>query len=967
MLYIEGTILAFILYGTGNYKEMAVNLFMLNKKLLLVDGNSILNRAFYGLQGPQLLSTSDGLYTNGVYGFLNILFKYIEEEQPGYICIAFDMKGPTFRHEQYEEYKANRKEMPQELAVQVPIIKEVLDAMNYKRIEYEGYEADDLIGWLSRCGEEKGMEVIIVTGDRDSFQLISNTTRVKLPVTRYGKTETEDYDYVAFHNKYGIEPKQMIDVKALMGDASDNIPGIKGIGEKTALKLIKEFGSLDDLYKNIQDVKSNSIRRKLEEEKEIAYLSKELASIKREVPEDLCKLEQLEIIEYDVKKLYEIFQRLEFRSFIDRLELQRKVHSNIEIEEEKQLYTNDKNIFNVENLDELRKLKDIIKKQKSFSFFHILDDKKINKTENFAGNLLGLALTWNEKEGDSTFIRISNEDGEANSECLDSTEISKKNLTSPTNQGIKKKDFLAEFKEIFEDESIEKYAHDIKNFLIYLKDENINLKGLSFDTMIGAYILNPGRETYLVAELTKEYLDKDIIVLEDLFSKKKGGVLFESLPNDYLTSAACQYSRSIFSLHKVINKLMEENQQKALYYDIELPLVEILADMEYSGFKVNKEELVRFSHELDNEINYLTKEIYRLVGEEFNINSPKQLGVILFEKLGLPIIKRTKTGYSTAAEVLEQLMDEHAVISYILDYRQHTKLKTTYAEGLINMINPRTGRIHSKFNQTVVVTGRISSMEPNLQNIPIKLEMGRKIRKVFEPSNESFILVDADYSQIELRVLAHISEDENLINAFINNEDIHASTAAKVFGVPLEEVTSIMRARAKAVNFGIIYGIGDFSLGKDLGISRKEAKNYIDGYLDKYPGVKQYMHDTVLSGRKLGYVKTMYNRRRYLPELASKNFTIKSFGERVALNMPIQGSAADIIKIAMAKVYRKLKEDNMKSKLILQVHDELIIEAHVEEKERVVNIIKDCMETAVALKVPLKADISMGKNWYEVK
>ncbi len=919
------------------------------EKLLLVDGNSILNRAFYGLRGSQLLSTSDGLYTNAVYGFLNILLKYLEEEQPQYICIAFDMKAPTFRHEQYDDYKANRKGMPEELAVQVPVIKEVLDAMNIMRVEYEGYEADDLIGWLSLCGEKKGMEVVIITGDKDSFQLISNSTRLKLPITRYGKTETEEYDYNVFYDKYKIHPEQVIDVKALMGDASDNIPGIRGIGEKTALKLIRKFENIENLYENIHQVDRESIKEKLEAGKEIAFLSKKLSTIKRDVPEELCNLDQLKMQEYNTEKLFEVFRRLEFKSFIEKLGLQKEVYKNIESKQE-----NTKVVY-INNLEELKNLKKLLISQKEISFFHLLDKSADNQNVNLAGNLAGLALSWSEK--DSAFIKINN--------SIDGKNYKDANVED--DRGISEKDFILEFKDIFENESIKKYGHDVKSFLLYLKDTNVNLRGLSFDTMIGAYILNPAKETYLVAELCAEYLKKDIIPVEELSGKGKNCKPFKDVPYDNLIPIACGYSWAIFKLQRVINKLIKENQQEILYYDIELPLIEILAEMEYNGFKLNKDELVSLSNELDDKIEYLTKEIYNLVGEEFNINSPKQLGVILFEKLGLPVKKRTKTGYSTAAEVLEQLIGEHMIIPHILEYRQLMKLKTTYTDGLISMINPETSKIHSKFNQTVVVTGRISSTEPNLQNIPIKLDMGRKVRKVFEPSDENFILIDADYSQIELRVLAHISEDENLIDAFMNNEDIHASTASKVFGVPQDKVTPLMRARAKAVNFGIIYGIGDFSLAKDLGITRKEARRYIDGYLDKYPGVKQYMHDIIATGKKLGYVTTMFNRRRYLPELTSKNFNIRSFGERIALNTPIQGSAADIIKIAMVKVYGRLKESNMKSRLILQVHDELIIETHVDEKDEVINILKECMETAVTLKVPLKVDISIGKNWYEVK
>ncbi|NSW92291.1 MAG: DNA polymerase I [Firmicutes bacterium] len=906
-------------------------------KLMLIDGNSILNRAFYGLQGPQLLSTSDGLYTNGVYGFLNVLFKYLEEEQPQYICVAFDMKAPTFRHEQYDGYKAKRKGMPDELAVQVPVIKEVLDAMNITRVEYEGYEADDIIGWLSLCGEKKGMEVVIVTGDRDSLQLISGSTRVKLPTTRYNKTQTEEYDYNTFLDKYKIRPEQLIDVKALMGDASDNIPGVKGIGEKTALDLIRKFGSIEELYNNIDQVERKSIREKLEAEKELAFLSKKLATIERSMPEELCSIEQLKIREYNNKRLYEVFKRLEFKSLIDKLELQKKIYESAENKQENRQNSN--RVIYVKELDELKNLKNLIISQKEISFFHLLDKDMPGQNTTLAGNLAGVALSWGGE--DSAYIEIG--------------------------KGISERDFIWEFKDVFENESIKKYGHNVKSFLVYLKCVNVNIKGLAFDTMIGAYILNPSKDTYLVSELSVEYLKTDVMPVEGLSGKGKSHVCYRDIPCEDVIPVATGYSQAIYKLQKILDQLIKANQQEILYYSIELPLIHVLADMEYYGFKVNKDELIALSKELDEKIESLGREIYNLAGEEFNINSTKQLGEVLFEKLKLPVKKKTKTGYSTDAEVLEQLIREHEIISYILEYRQLMKLKTTYADGLISMINPETGKIHTKFNQTVVVTGRISSTEPNLQNIPVKLEMGRKIRKVFEPSDENYILTDADYSQIELRVLAHISGDENLIAAFMNNEDIHTSTASKIFGIPKDKVTPLMRDRAKAVNFGIIYGIGDFSLAKDLGITRKEARKYIDDYLGKYPGVRQYMRDIITAGKEQGYVTTIFNRRRYLPELTSNNFNIRSFGERIALNTPIQGSAADIIKVAMVKIYNKLKSNNMKSRLILQVHDELIIETHIDEKNEVIKILKECMETAVTLRVPLMVDIKIGKNWYEVK
>lgn len=896
---------------------------MSSEKLMIVDGNSIMNRAFYGLRGDQLLATSDGLYTNAVYGFINILHKFLEEEQPQYICVAFDLKAPTFRHKEFEGYKAGRKAMPDELAVQFPVIKEVLDAMNIKRLEYEGYEADDIIGAVSLCAERKGMDVIIVTGDRDSLQLATEKTRIKIPVTRSGRTETDEYDHDKIVEKYGVTPAQLIDVKGLMGDPSDNIPGVQGIGEKTALELIRKFGSIEALYNNLDKVEKNSVRQKLEAGRDMAFMSKGLAAIIRDMP-FICEVEDLKRKEFDKDKLYKLFKRLEFKSFIEKFNLAEAAsHAASAVQADCLAGT-----------DGIKELKEAILKAKKFSLFCLID-----KDGFFSGRLAGMAVST----------------GDRNPVYIDFA------------RRVDEKEFLREFQPVFEDHEIKKIGHDMKGFILYLKKEGIRLDGLSFDTMIAAYIINPSRETYTVSELSELYEGKTIESVEQLSGKGKNYVPFAEMPPERISCAAAGYSEAILRLVPLLESIMKENGQTGLYYDIELPLVEVLADMEYHGFKVDVEGLKRFSSELDGKIESITGEIYELAGEQFNINSTRQLGAILFEKLGLPVIKKTKTGYSTDADVLEELAPRHGIVSKILEYRQLMKLKTTYAEGLLAVINPATGKIHSSFNQTVTATGRISSTEPNLQNIPVKLEMGRKIRSVFIPENENYILADADYSQIELRVLAHITEDEALISAFLNNEDIHTSTASRVFGIPADSVTPLMRSRAKAVNFGIIYGIGDFSLARDLGITRKEARKYIDEYLDKYPGVREYMRNIVESAKEKGYVTTLFNRRRYLPELKSSNFNVRSFGERVALNTPIQGSAADIIKIAMVRVYRELKKRNMKSRLILQVHDELIVETHLEEKEEVLKILKESMENAANLRVPLTVEVKTGKTWYETK
>lgn len=896
---------------------------MNSAKLMIVDGNSILNRAFYGLKGDVLLATSGGLYTNAVYGFINILFKFIEEENPSYLCVAFDLKAPTFRHKEFDGYKANRKGMPDELAVQVPVIKDVLDAMNIKRLECEGYEADDIIGSVSLCAERKGMEVIVLTGDRDALQLASKTTRIKMPVTRSKMTETEEYDYDRVVSEYGITPLQFIEVKALMGDASDNIPGVKGIGEKTALDLIRNFKNIENLYDNLENVDKKGVRTKLENSKEIALLCRKLSAIKRDIHE-LCNMEELKRKQFDTGKLYQLFEKLEFRSLIERFDISRGKAPVSMIEE----------LECINTLEELEGLKREIITSKEAAVYYLID-----KDGDFEEKLIGIAFSC--CKGKAAYVELG------------------KSL----NEDV----FLTSIKDILGNENVKKYGHHMKNLIVYLKRKGIVLRGLSFDTMIAAYIINPSDNAYPVSRLAREHINKVIEPIEELTGKGKNYTPYGCLPVEIISKAAGTHAETVMELCKALDRILIGNEQKKLYYNIELPLIEVLADMEYHGFKVDIEGLKAFSTELEGKIDLLRNEIYYSAGEEFNINSTKQLGVILFEKLNLPVIKKTKTGYSTDAEVLEQLEPFHEIVPKILEYRQLMKLKSTYVEGLLAVINPSTGKIHSSFNQTVTATGRISSTEPNLQNIPIKLEMGRKIRKVFVTHNDEYILSDADYSQIELRVLAHITGDQNMIEAFKDGRDIHTTTASRVFGVPVEYVTPLLRSRAKAVNFGIVYGIGDFSLSKDLGISRKEARKYIDEYLDKYPGIRKYMHDIVGEAREKGYVATLFNRRRYLPELKSGNFNIRSFGERVALNMPIQGTAADIIKIAMVNIYKKLREENLKSRLILQVHDELLVETFIDEKDKVAEILKNSMENAVKLKVPLTVDVKTGSNWYETK
>ena len=896
---------------------------MNTEKIMIIDGNSILNRAFYGLSRSAMLTTSEGLHTNAVFGFINILSKYLAEENPKYLCVAFDLKQPTFRHLEYDKYKAQRKGMPEELAVQVPILKQVLDAMNIKRIETPGFEADDILGSISLCAEENGIEAVLLTGDRDSLQLASETTRIKLPVTKGNKTETEEYDYNKVVEKYGVTPRMLIEVKGLMGDTSDNIPGVPGVGEKTALDLIQRFKSIEELYENIDKVEKKGVREKLEANRELAFLSKRLATIERKAP-CITDLQQYIRTDFDREKLYSIFKKLEFKTFIEKFGL-----SDIPMVEATEALNIEH--VSVDTISELESYVKVIKESGRMSIYYHVDP-----VSHRLDDLCIYACTSNYAPAVLIFNDVITE------------EVAIKYL-----------------RELLEDVGIKKFGHDLKKLIKYYKSHGVEVKGIEFDTMIGAYILEPTRNTYTISELAQENLSMTILPAEILYDKH-GRKLQQGL--DVKPTTVC--AACVNAIYKLVERyipIIEGNGQHQLFYDIELPLVEVLADMELWGFKVDVEGLKAYSKELDSRLVILENEIYMLAGENFNINSPKQLGTILFEKLNLPAIKKTKTGYSTDAEVLEQLSQKHDIVARILEYRTLTKLKSTYADGLLNVLDPNTSKIHSSFNQTVTATGRISSTEPNLQNIPIKLEMGRKIRKVFIPTDSSFVLLDADYSQIELRVLAHITEDSNMISAFKNNEDIHTTTASKVFGIAVDEVTSLMRSRAKAVNFGIVYGIGDFSLSKDIGVTRKEAKKYIDDYLEKYAKVREYMSNTVEKGKEHGFVATLFNRRRYLPELKSSNFNMRSFGERVAMNTPIQGSAADIIKISMVKVYSELKKRKLKSRLILQVHDELIVETAKEELEEVSKLLKECMEKAVDLKVPLTVDVKSGESWYETK
>lgn len=869
---------------------------MEKEKFIVIDGNSLMHRAFYAI--PKL-TNSKGFHTNVIYGFVNMLNKIIEEYKPQYLGIAFDRKAPTFRHQEYADYKAGRQKMAEEMAEQIPVLKEVITAMNIKQIELDGFEADDIIGTITKHCDDMNIPALIVTGDRDALQLISDN--VHTLITKKGISEMEEYDRAKLQETYGLIPSQIIDLKGLMGDASDNIPGVPGVGEKTALELIHQFGTVENVLENASDIKKNKIRENIENNKDQALFSKRLATIVRDVPIDF-KIEEYSLKEADKGKLFQIFSELEFKSLIE------KMCSGISAQESQQ--TVEAAVKEIIGSDELEA---VLKEARKSGEITIKIDDEMH------GMLMTLYL-----------------------------DISGRQYKFAVNE--KSLDYV---KKLLEDTAIVKSGHDIKQEILLMAEKGIEIKPLGFDTMIAAYLLDPSKGSYSIRETAREYLGVQAMGFEE-----KGG----DQTQKYGVSV-----KVVSELKPKLQRKLKETEMEELYYNVELPLAEVLADMEHEGFKVDGGMLEVLSEEFAGQIDELTRRIYELAGEEFNINSTKQLGAILFDKLGLPAVKKTKTGYSTDVEVLEKLFDKHPIIEKLLDYRQLVKLKSTYVDGLIGIINPDTGKIHTKLNQTVTATGRLSSTEPNLQNIPIKTENGRKIRKIFVPKSSEYTLVDADYSQIELRVLAHISGDRGLIETFARNEDIHTRTASEVFGVALEEVTPLMRSRAKAVNFGIVYGISDFGLSQNLKISRKEAKKYIDNYFARYPKVRQYMTDIVEKAKADGFVTTIMNRRRYIPELASRNAVNRNFGERMAMNTPIQGSAADIIKMAMVKVYRELKERKLKSRLILQVHDELIVETLKSELEEVKTLVKDCMENAYELSVPLTVDIKSGNSWFEAK
>ncbi|MEH6906750.1 DNA polymerase I [Neobacillus drentensis] len=878
---------------------------MEKKKLVLIDGNSIAYRAFFALP---LLNNDKGIHTNAVYGFTMMLMKILEDEKPTHILVAFDAGKTTFRHKTFSEYKGGRQKTPPELSEQFPFIRDLLDAYGISRYELENYEADDIIGTLSLTAENDGFEVKVISGDKDLTQLSSAATTVG--ITRKGITDIEEYTPEHVAEKYGLIPYQIIDMKGLMGDPSDNIPGVPGVGEKTAIKLLKEFSTLENLLNSIDQVTGNKLKEKLEEFKNQAIMSKELATIERQAPVEV----DLETVAYEGfirEKLVGLFKELGFHTLLAKLgegpdvieehELEEiEFHIPTEITEE--LFA-DSNYFYVEMLDD------------NYHYAEIIGFSLVNENGHFY---------------------------------------------LPTDLALQS----VAFKKWAEDESKKKTVYDAKRSEVSLRRHDIHLKGANFDILMASYIINPSENIEDLAAITKRFDLHNIQSDESFYGKgAKRKVPEEAKLAEHLV----RKSLAMSDIKEKLEDELRKNEQYELFTELEMPLSLILADMESCGIKVEQERLQKMGKELNDRLVEIEERICELAGEKFNINSPKQLGVILFEKLNLSSVKKTKTGYSTSADVLEKLADDHEIIEHILLYRQLGKLQSTYIEGLLKVINPKTGKVHTRYQQTLTATGRLSSIDPNLQNIPIRLEEGRKIRQAFVPSEEGWIIFAADYSQIELRVLADIAGDEKLIQAFKEDMDIHTKTAMEVFHVSEEEVTSNMRRQAKAVNFGIVYGISDYGLSQSLGISRKEAGQFINRYLDTYPGVKEYMDDIIHSAKQKGYVSTLMQRRRYLPEITARNFNIRSFAERTAMNTPIQGSAADIIKKAMIDMDDALKDKGLKTRLLLQVHDELIFEAPEDELEILKKLVPDVMENALELKVPLKVDFAYGPTWFDAK
>ena len=907
----------------------------MSEKLVLIDGHSILNRAFFGIPD---LTNAEGLHTNAVYGFLNILFKILEEEQPDYLTVAFDVSQPTFRHKMFAEYKGTRKPMASELKEQVPLMKEMLKAMGVTVVEKGGYEADDILGTIAKRSEAEGLEVSVVSGDRDLLQLATGHIKIRIPKTKRTGTEIEDYNAKEVLEKYQVTPTEFIDVKALMGDTSDNIPGVPGIGEKTATALIAQYGSIENCYAHVDEVKPPRASKNLKEHYELAQMSKTLATIDihADIAYDLEAARLGQISDLYTEEAYLMCRRLEFKNMLARFEVEAPKN---QAEDHFKL---------------VRKAKDAERifakiRGRECAFQIILAEEK-KDAEVDAGGQMNLFAAEPENEFLGIAVCFGREDtyffqtgGELTGGML------VKLLTESAASSYMTLDLKPQLK----------FLHMLEK-----KKSGTISQELIFDNVIAAYLLNPLKNDYPYEDIAKDYADLMIPSRADFIGKQSFDRAAEEMPEQFLKTV-CYMAYTAFASKKTMEQSLKETQMDGLYRTIEMPLVFTLADMEHTGVAIDAANLKEYGEKLAVRIGELEAQIYKEAGEQFNINSPKQLGVILFEKLQMPYGKKTKTGYSTAADVLDKLAPEYPVVADILEYRQLTKLKSTYADGLANYIR-EDGRIHTSFNQTITVTGRLSSTEPNLQNIPMRIELGRLIRKAFLPK-EGYVFMDADYSQIELRVLAHMSGDEKLIEAYREAQDIHRITASQVFHIPFDEVTDLQRRNAKAVNFGIVYGISSFGLSQDLSISKKEAAEYIERYFQTYPKIKIFLDKLVEDAKEKGYVTTMYKRRRPVPELSSSNFMQRSFGERVAMNAPIQGTAADIIKIAMIRVHDKLLEEHLKSRLIITVHDELLIETAEDEIDRVREILTEGMQDAADLKVALAVDLHTGKNWYEAK
>lgn len=885
---------------------------MSNKKLFLIDGNSFCYRAFYAIRS---LSTSKGQPTNAIYGFVAMLNKIIKEETPQYLAIAFDLKGPTFRHKRFEEYKIHRKPMPDELAEQIPVIKEVIKAYNIPIYEKEGYEADDILATIAKKFERQGYEIYIITGDKDMLQLVNSHIKI-YNVHKEGLT----YDEEKVKQRYGVGPDKIVDLIALMGDSSDNIPGVAGIGEVTAAQLIEKFGSFDRILSSIDNIEPESLRKRLKEFKDQAQLSKELATVDCDVPIDV-DLDEAKLKEPDRTRLYELFKELEFKSL-----LKDYAPSGNEPDGKYKL------------IEDEGDFKGLIKELERVGEFAL--DFETTGTDPLVCEPVGVSFCW--KECEAYYVPIK-EAGE----------------------GFDAKYVLSKLRHIFEDPRKKKIGQNIKYEKVLLENYGVQLKGISFDTMVASYLLNPSKLNHNLDDIALEYLNLKMTPITDLLGKGKGRITMRQVALEEIKRYCCQDSDATLRLERILKPQLKEKGLDELFYDVEMPLIDCLADMELAGVAIDVKLLAKMSKEVDAQLIKLTSEIYEIAGCKFNINSPKQLSEILFEKLKLPVVKRTKTGTSTDVEVLENLATIHALPACLLKYRELAKLKSTYVDALPDLINPKTGRVHTSFNQTVTQTGRLSSSDPNLQNIPIKTGIGRQIRKAFIAGETDHLILSADYSQIELRILAHFSGDKELVEAFKEDRDIHKHTASLVFGVPEEEVTEDMRSAAKTVNFGIIYGMSPYGLSKDLGIEPAKAKEFIDSYFERYGKVKAYIEDIIEEARERGYVTTILNRRRYIPEISSRNNSIRQFAERTAINTPIQGSAADLIKVAMINIHNTIKEEKLKSKMILQVHDELVFEVPKKESDFIKEMVKTKMEGAAKLKVPIKVEIRAGKNWLE--